>query len=472
MKEIKGIGFTIPSENDDYLKIDSNSSLSETDIAIFCPNLNTTGYSCCNNDGYNGKHEEYQGKKLYNKESSAKILEHIKHWNKELLNFVEKGGTLFVILCEKQDFFVYTGTKDISGTGRNQKTTNHVSPLTNFDYLPFPKIEYHSASGKNIFTDSPIYKNLVNQFEDFFSFETYLISDKITIPSFTTKKKDRILGATLKLKEGNLIYLPNLSLDIPAYTDYKEETDEDIWTKEAIVKGKILIQSIIEIEKVLLQKNQKSPKPNWIYEKQYELLESNNTKKIIEKNKAEIIKRQKENENLNLVLEEQESLKDLLFETGKPLEDAVIFALRILGYSAENFDDGELELDQIINSPEGNRYIGECEGKENKDIDVSKFRQLLDGLNADFEKETVEEKAFGILFGNPQRLIELNKRNLDFTNKCKIGAKRENIGLINTPDLFKVSRYVKESNDLEFAKLCRLEIHKQLGNVIIFPEIK
>lgn len=62
MREIKGIGFEIPSENDDYLKIDSNSSLSETDIAIFCPNLNNTSYSCYNNEGYNGKHEEYQGK--------------------------------------------------------------------------------------------------------------------------------------------------------------------------------------------------------------------------------------------------------------------------------------------------------------------------------------------------------------------------------------------------------------------------
>lgn len=389
-----------------------------------------------------------------------------------MLNFVEKGGTLLVVLCEKQDFFIYTGTKDISGTGRNQKTTNHVSPLTNFDFLPFQKFEYHSASGKNIFTESSIYKNLVNQFEDYFSFEIYLISENIITPSFTTKKKDRILGATLKVKEGKLIFLPNLNFSIPEHSEYNEITNQELWTKEAITKGKIFVQSIIEIEKALTQNNQKSPKPNWIYEKQYELLESNNTKKIIEKNNAEIAKRQKENENLNLVLEEQESLKDLLFETGKPLEDAVTFALKILGYNAENFDDGELELDQIINSPEGNRYIGECEGKENKDIDVSKFRQLLDGLNADFEKETVEEKAFGLLFGNPQRLVEPSKRNLDFTKKCKIGAKRENIGLINTSDLFKVSRYIKESNDVEFAKLCRLEIHKQLGNLIIFPKIK
>lgn len=472
MKEIKGIGFSIPSENDDYLSIDSNSSLSETDIAVFSPNLSTTSYSSYNSDGFNSRHEEYDGKKLYNKESSSKILEHIKHWKKELMNFVEKGGTLFVILCKKQDFFIYTGTKDISGTGRNQKITNHVAPLNNYEFFPFPKIEYHSASGKNVYTESATYKNILNQFKDFFSFETYLVSEKIEKPSFTTKKKDRALGATLKVKEGHIIFLPNLNLDIPSFTRYEKETDKEFWTKEAITKGKIFVNCLVEIDKVLSKQNQKSPKPNWIDKKNYQLLEAVETKKIIDKNQREIEKRLEENENLSQVLDEQERLKDLLFETGKPLEEAVILALKILGYKAENYDDGELELDQIILSPEGDRFIGECEGKDNKDVDVSKFRQLLDGLNADFEKENVEEKAFGLLFGNPQRLIEPNKRKLDFTKKCKTGAKREKIGLINTVDLFLVSRYIKESNDSTFAELCREEIKNQLGDLIKFPEIK
>ena len=472
MKEIKGVGFSIPSKNDDYLEIDSTSSLSETDIAIFCPDLSTTGYSTYSNEGLHSKHEEYEGKKLYNKESSAKIIDHIKHWKKELINFVEKGGTLFIILCKKQDFYIYTGTKEISGTGRNQKTTNHVSPICNFDFLPFSKIEYHSASGNNIYTESPIYKNLVNQFNDFFTFETYLISEKIEKPSFFTKRKDRILGATLKIKAGNLVYLPNLNFNIPEFTEYKKESDQEYWSKEAITKGKILVNSLVGIEKILLKNNLKSPKPSWVENKEFELSEAISTKKIILNNNKEIEKKLKENKNLTQVLIEQENLKDLLFETGRPLENAVTTALQILGYNAENFDDGELELDQIITSPEGYRYIGECEGKDNKDIDVSKFRQLLDGLNSDFEKDNIEEKAFGILFGNPQRLLEPNKRILDFTKKCQSGAKRENIALIRTIDLFKVCKYIKESKDEKFAKNCRIEIHKQLGSIIEFPNIK
>lgn len=159
-----------------------------------------------------------------------------------------------------------------------------------------------------------------------------------------------------------------------------------------------------------------------------------------------------------------------MYESGKPLENAVIKALKILGYSAENYDDGKLELDQVIISPEGDRFIGECEGKDNKDIDITKFRQLQDGLNADFEREEVSEKAYDLLIGNPQRMIDPNLRTLDFTEKCQSAAKREQMGLIKTVDLFKVCRTISENENMQdYAKSCRDAIKSCLGGIIVFP---
>ena len=467
MKDVIGIGFKIPSENDDYLDLDSLSSLSEADIAVFVPDLSTTHYSAYEVNSYQSG--EYEGKKLYNKESSSKIIDHLKHWNMELSHFVSNGGTLFVILCKKEESFIYTGTKDISGTGRNQKVTNHVSPFSNYDFIPFPKIEFHPASGKKVFVQSPMFKNLAKQFNDFFSFETYIVSEQIKSPTFTTKNKDRILGASLKIKEGFLIFIPNIKLNVDEFSEYDEENGE-YWTEDAIKKGKIFVNSLVEIDNAIRQKQEKTPKPDWVTDTKFELKEASKTKALIKKNLKEIEKRKNENINLDKVLLEQEILKDLLFETGKPLEYAVLNALKVLGYKAENYNDGELELDQIIVSPEGFRYIGECEGKDNKDIDVSKFRQLLDGLNADFERADVEDKAFGLIFGNPQRLLHPEERELDFTAKCKSGAKREKIGLINTSELFFACRHILENKDLDYAKKCRLAIHEQLGEMIKLPE--
>jgi len=469
MKRITGVGYSIPSQDDDLIRLDSLSSLSETEIAIFSPDLSGTSYSAYENGFYSSKRLEYEGKMLYNKESSAKMLEHSKHWKSELLNFVENGGTLVVILCKKEEYIIYTGTKDVSGTGRNQKVTNHVTPFTNYNFLPFASIDFHSASGKTVLPKNPLVIDLHKHFKDYFTFETYIKSDKLSVITFTTKNKDRILGSSFKLKLGYVHFIPNLNLEIDKFISYDNKTNKRNWNDEAIKTGKILVNCFIEIDSSLRKAQEKTPKPNWINTEIYQLKDSEKTLEIIAKNDKEIEKREKENSNLEKVLEEQESLKDLLYETGKPLENAVIKALRILGYKAENYNDGELELDQIIISPEGHRLIGECEGKESKDIDVSKFRQLLDSLNADFEKEEVKEKAYGLLFGNPQRLINPEERILSFTKKCQDGAKRENIGLIKTEDLFKVCKYISENSDVDFAAKCRKAIIDQLGEIVKFP---
>lgn len=385
------------------------------------------------------------------------------------MHFIETGRTLFITLPPKHDFYIYTGKKDISGTGRNQKTTHHVSPFSNYDFLPFSFMEYHSATGKNVIPKSDLVNDLFKHFKDLFSYEVYLKSPKDLKGIFTTKNGDRILGASLKIKDGHVVFLPYFDFKDSKFTKYEEETEEEYWADEAIRLGKILTNSLVSIDKSIKSEKPKTPKPEWIGLEEYALENANETKKYIKKIEREIEKKNNDLIELNKVLEEQESLKGLLYETGKPLELAVLKGLRILGYIAENYDDGELELDQIILSPDGYRYIGECEGKDNKDIDVSKFRQLLDGLNADFEKEDVIEKAFGLLFGNPQRLISPKERTLDFTIKCKSGAKREKIGLIRTSDLYGVCKIVLEKNDLEFAKKCRDAIHNQLGEVIVFP---
>ena len=203
----------------------------------------------------------------------------------------------------------------------------------------------------------------------------------------------------------------------------------------------------------------------YLGEKEKSLYDSinNNIKKI------KII--QQKNEKLKIELEDERILKNLLFEQGKPLERAVIKALEILGYKAENYDDGDLEMDQVIVSPEKNRYIGETEEKDTKDVNITKFRQLVDALNADFAREEVTDRAFGILFGNAERLKEPEKRKLDFTTKCKSGAEREKIALVKTIDLFVIAKYLNENKDGKFKKNCRNAIHNGLGKILVFPDI-
>ncbi|MGY3214768.1 hypothetical protein [Mucilaginibacter sp. HD30] len=465
MRTIAEIGIETPTAHSRF-KLASLTSLSDTDIVIFCPDFKTTSYS--NHEGYSSDSGYYQGKTCWNKESSARVLEHTQHWKNELLNFVSNGGTLFFILNKKEDYFYYTGTNSVSGTGRNQKVTNHVAPISNYNCIPF-KFAFNSAAGNSIVAANPLVKEFFDNFKDLMSYEVYLSPNPSLETLFTTKNGDRVLGAVCKIGKGHVVFIPNLSFQKSGYSIDTRTAEK--WTKKAIQKGNQFTAAIVEIDKSLNQLDSKTPKPIWADDDAYALMQALQTYKLIQINIEECARLNAENEVLSSVLSEQQSLKDLLFENGKLLERAVIKALIILGYEAENYDDGTLELDQIILSPEGSRLIGECEGKDSKDIDVSKFRQLLDNLNADFEKDEVAERASGLLFGNPQRLVNPNERTLTFTAKCKTGASREKIGLILTTDLFRVAKYVMENNDEQFAKNCREAIINQLGNVINFPSI-
>lgn len=455
MKEIVSVGFQFPSTDTNFHEINERVSLSDADIIIFSPNID---------DLYQTEYSNL-GKRCYDKESSFKLRDDFIHWKSELSLALKQGKTIFIFLKEKEEFNIHTGKQERSGTGRNQSVTNFVDLFDNYKWLP-TSLNIQSASGKNVYCSSPLFQNFYNAFQKELNFEAYINSESIKDFSFTTKSKDRCLGATLKLPNGYMIFLPMLNSNKETFWKQNEEP-----SKAGIEFGKRLVSNLVEIDKALRSNTEKTPKPDWLNNENYELKEAAKTKKAIQSNIQKIKKIESENIQLNNILIEQESLTDLLYEGGKALEDAVIKALKILGYNAENYNDGVLELDQIISSPENERFIGECEGKENKDIDVGKFRQLQDSLNEDFQREEVEEKAFGLLFGNPQRLINPTERTLDFTKKCKLGAEREKIGLIKTTDLFTVVKYLSENEDENYKVECRKTIKNQLGNVIQFPKL-
>lgn len=337
----------------------------------------------------------------------------------------------------------------------------------NYKFLPVSNFNFTSVTGKAIFPSSEIVVNLFKHCKNLLKYEISITpNENAKAPLFTTKSKDKILGHTVKIGKGNLVLIPSITFPDEFYDN------DDEWTAEAIIWGRRFTQILAEISKAMKSDREKTPTPAWVFNETFNLIEATATKNLILKNEEKLLKIQKDITELQQSLAEQEVIKDLLFESGHALEHAVTKALKILGYSAEGYDDGKLELDQIIISPEGDRFIGECEGKDSNHIDISKFRQLQDALNEDFAREEVSEKAFGILFGNPQRLMDPSSRTLDFTDKCKRGAEREKIALVKTSDLFTITRYIQESKDEDYKIQCRNAIKQQLGTIVKFPDSK
>jgi len=459
-RKIISVDFVIPGDDSVYCSYLSEQSLLDADVIVFNP-LQTPFHTY-------SLGERFQGKACFNENSSFKVQEATSRWKTELTAALKHGKTVIILFAKYEDYFVFTGQKHYSGTGKNARATNMVANTNNYEFCPINLGKIVAKGGSEIrFLGNPLLSQLWSDFSEYFTFEAY-IDSKLAGATFLTKTGEKTIGAIIKVELGHVVLLPPISYDRDEFTD-TTKTGVPKWNDEGLAFGARLCQVLLDIDSKLRASSEKTTPPKWVSNSEYELKQANETQEQINKTEKEIKKLENQKKHLESVLVETQALHDLLFEQGKPLEQAVTRALKLLGFNAENYDDGTLELDQVITSPEGHRYIGECEGKNEKDIDISKFRQLSESLSADFAREEVTEKAFGILFGNPQRTTEPDKRTLDFTAKCKIGAEREKIALVKTTDLFQIAKYLQENIDEDFKLKCREAIYSCLGKIVVFP---
>jgi hypothetical protein len=251
----------------------------------------------------------------------------------------------------------------------------------------------------------------------------------------------------------------------------KGKASEAITRKAGKSVGKQFVNALVQIDKAVRMHAERTPAPTWVLQEEFALQEEIALKKERASIDQKIVELQNARTAVNANLEEAGNLKGLLYETGTPLESAVLEALRMLGFQAENYKDAESEFDVLFVDPDGEKLLGEAEGKNDKAINIDKLDQLNRNVQEEFAKRPDAKYAKGVLFGNAFRLAPLSERGDFFTDKCIAGAGRLSFALVRTPDLFPIAKYLKENPDADFAKACRKEILSTAGKVVIFPSI-
>lgn len=460
-KRIITIGYKLPGHSDWYLAYSTNQSLLDADIIVFQPDF--SDYAL---DPF---YPRFEGKPSYELNASFRLQEDGHYWRRELSIALEAGKTIFVFFRRFQDVFVHTGNKTYSGTGRNAQVTHEVTRCDNYQFLPIELPTVVPREGKEIvFSGNPVFSSLWDEFGDSLKYESYL-DGKVANPLFLTKTGEKAVGALFRVAKGSLVLLPPLEYDEKKFTKHDSKKNEDTWTPDAQRFGNRLVQVLVAIDKTLRTGGDKTPPPDWTADDCYQLAKEGRLKKEIgAKNKQIDDLVLKKNEMLT-ELDQESRLRDLLFEKGKNLENAIILGLETLGYKAENYCEGGLEFDQVILSPNGERFIGEAEGKDTSAVNIDKFRQLASNIQEDLQRDEVDSPAIGILFGNGFRLTKPSIRAEQFTEKCINTAKSSNCILVRTPDLFRAARYVQETKDVSFAESCRNAIRNGVGKIVDFP---
>lgn len=280
-----------------------------------------------------------------------------------------------------------------------------------------------------------------------------------------TSKPERVVA--FADNECNLIFCPAIDYDkLRSAIHSKQGT-----TSEADIS--LLISSALEDLAMASASAQVTQAPDWVLD---EKLRSNKEKSIkleiervqLEVNKLQLIEGDLQSESNSLA-----KLKCLLYETGGPLESVIADALTLLGLSAGS-DNAEGIVPDVHFSIDNTLYFCEAEGKDSKEIGIDKFRQLRDDIEK-FEVELEENSddkntiIRGILFGNGQRLRRFDTRGNCFTMRLQDRAKKSNIKLISTTDLYFSLLDYLNSGDETFRQTVVSKILSDTSGVVRLP---
>ena len=466
MKIVFTVACEIPSGVGQYVDIDSKISLLDADFVLFTPTL---GLSI---DDYV---DSFQGKPSLSDYTSFQIQGMVTHWRRELSDFLNAGKTVFVNMSNLEDVYVSTGKKEYSGTGRNRQTTRLVRPLSNYEMLPF-SIDIVESKGTlmKLHPSGELLREYWQQFGSESNYNVRIETSELFNPLLVTRSGDRTVGAVFRTKAGGtIVALPWIDFDRESFVSEKDENGEykenRTWTSEAIVWGKRYFKALECLDEVLRTQNQTTPIPNWAQDDKFKTNQEVALSETLVKIQTEITTLEQEREKTKEKLSEAGFLKGLLYEQGNALENAVLEAMRLMGFDANPYRESDSEFDVVLECSDG-RCIGEVEGRDNKPISIDKMRQLIDNIHDDFTRDVVSEPAKAVLLGNAYRLLPSTDIPAEhFTAKCIKAAKRNGAALVRTCDLYDVAKALIDEPDLKFAALCREAIFNTIGEVVCFP---
>jgi hypothetical protein len=411
-RRILTVEVELASTDTQYAGFRSKTSLLDWDIVLIKPRITD----------FISYVDYFQGKPSLSDSASFQLKESCEHWRREIKQAVESGKTVIVFLPALEDVYVDTGQRTYSGTGRNQRTTRHVTEYDNYRAIP-ASLSPVTSTGNSMKLSPRGAEVLALYWTEFEGVSRYeaILTDPNVPACVVTRTGDKAVGALYRNRSssGTLLLLP----DIDFYPDnfLKEKGDEQTWTTAARQFAGRMVSTVVALDKALRTQSEVTAVPAWASEESFALGAENTLRLQLLEAERRVEKAQKNKESIADELRSAGALRALLYEKGKPLENAIIEALNLLGFSAAPFKESDSEFDVMFECAEG-RLIGEAEGKDNKAVNIEKLRQLSMNIHEDLQREAVTAPAKPVLFGNGFRLQPLRERADPFTEKCHSAA--------------------------------------------------
>ncbi|MEB3287820.1 MAG: hypothetical protein VKJ04_09985 [Vampirovibrionales bacterium] len=436
-KKILSVNLKLAVEGVEYIQYSSNRNLLDGDITIFCPTL---------------PHFPKMASRpnRMTDESVSNFTKYTGHWSEQIMDAFTSGKCVCVLL-----------TKPESVTKPSGYTSD------SYAAIPFDlKLKEVSGAALKPATGVPYMAEYIESFKTELKYQCLVETNEVQ-PLLVTKTGEKIVGGYISNDNGGLVlFLPMLDFKRTQW-DIDEVKSREEYDEELGQFSSRFLSQIVKLRQKIFSSTNETPVPEWSNGSQYRSKIETELIDEISAISSSLAKLEEQKQAVGQLLKKENSLKKLLYEQGGLLESSIVEALRILGFQAEGYHSGTSEFDVLFDSEEG-MFLGEAEGKDTKAINTTKVRQLVTNSLECFELKGEHPK--GVLFGNPQRLTEPKDRTETFTEKCMEIAKLYKYSLVLTAELYKAATYVKESNDMAYAKECRSLIINTESGLVLFPD--
>lgn len=446
MEKMCSIGLQIFGATE--IPFSKNKSLDDYEVIFFDPAAIVKFARSAATMGFTG------GERTPEEDASRQIDLYFEHWTKEFSLALNAGKVIIVVACP--NYFIKYAKKANSGGW-------HILEKNIYSVLGLEQLSTKIIEGEVVINRKSdiqaLLESIVSNMNYCVSFEDVENIQNSQIVLETKGKRPVGIFIRSDSNRGKILIVPK-PLDLESF--YEEEKYQKI--------SKLLTQMGSQLYR--MQEGLKEVPPEWVV--RYKTKEEQNLTRQLKDLENKRCAIDNEISATNDKINNEAIYKYLLFGNGKNLEDAVILALQTMGIKASRyrFAKKDLEID-VLAEIDGNILMGECEGKDNKDVDKTKLSQLLTNKVEYYDepKVSLDKPIKAVLFGNPMRLKAPSSRTLDFTKACKAIAVHNQVALVKTVDLYKVATYVHDNKDKKFAKLCIEAIMDTTCGIVSFPKI-
>lgn len=396
-------------------------------------------------------------------------IETLDYWKQQLLSAYNKDRLIIIML------------------DTNYQLSKHTYGVTyeSFFVLPFAPKWKQKTTGTDINQcaqkNKPVtdfIKQIKLLFDKDFYYTAIFHDNTNDLSTILRNSNDESIGFINQEKQKCCLLIPQINFQKILHIRYNAfvnpDSEESKKTLNTLQNG--FLKALISLYNSTHQGNAYEEEPVWLMDNDsYKTNEELEKEETIRQNKLKIVEIEQANNQLKQDCLQIGQLRYLLFGHDKPLENAVNYALQILGAESAEYKntDANLQIDNLIHYS-GITILGEDKGHEgyanNDDIN-----QLIGNHGAyyDIECNETEDVPKAVLFVNSERKNELslrNKRNCCSDKVIKL-SKSHKTPIVWTPNLFEIAKYVKNTGDSEFAKRCLDTIIQSDGGIVDFPNI-